>query len=127
MLTKPQLLAWFLCDGVHIDPATGKHYILGAFSNIRVTEFPIVYPQMIWFLCISDVQTGKHHLKISIGIPMEKERVIVDRSFTSKGPTFRINLINEIQNLSFDKEGDYSIIIEIDNEALLVTSLHVSV
>ena len=126
MVTKPQLLAWFLCDGVHIDPSTGKHYIMGAFSNIRVQQFPMVYPHMIWLLCLADVQLGLHHLKISIGLPLERNQVVVDRSFESKGPTYRINLINEIQNLTFEKAGDYSIIIDINDETLLVTSLQIS-
>jgi hypothetical protein len=42
--SKPQLLAWLLCDAVHIDPGTGKHTILGVFSNIMAKRFPVVHP-----------------------------------------------------------------------------------
>ena len=38
----------------------------------------------------------------------------------------RINLINEIRNLSFEEPGEYSILIEIDDEPLLATSLTVA-
>ena len=50
MHSKPQLLAWLTCDGVHIDPATGKHTVLGVFSNIHSDQFPLIHPLMFWFL-----------------------------------------------------------------------------
>jgi hypothetical protein len=40
--SKPQLLAWLTCDGVHIDPSSGKHTILGIFSNIQARHFPVL-------------------------------------------------------------------------------------
>ncbi len=123
---KPQLLCWMMCDGVHIDPSTGKHYIMGTFSNIRVRKFPARHPRMVWFLTLSDVSVGQHFLKISLGIPTEAPKVIVQRPFESKSPIHRINLINDIQNLGFEKPGDYSVVIEIDDDPLTVTSLTVS-
>ena len=126
MTEKPQLLSWMMCDGVHIDPTSGKHYLMGTFSSIRVRSFPAVHRRMVWFLTLTDVPVGSHQLKILIGIPTEEEIVVVDRTFESFSPIHRINLINDIQNATFRKEGDYSIVIEIDDETLLVTSLAVS-
>jgi len=123
---KPQLLSWIICDGVHIDPSSGKHYLLGVFSSVRVRNFPAKYPRMVWFLTITDVPVGRHQLKISMGIPTEAEEMIVNRPFESKSPIHRINLINHIQNLSIKKPGDYSVMIDIDDETLLVTSFPVS-
>lgn len=123
---KPQLLAWLMCDAVHIDPSTGKHYLLGTFSNIRVRNLPAVHPRMVWFLSISDVPTGLHALRISIGLPLESQQVIVQREFESKSPLHRLNLINEVQNLSFTEVGEFSVIIEIDDDPILVTSLTVT-
>ena len=51
------------------------------------------------------------HLKIPIGIPIEEEGIVVNRLFESLSPIYRINLINDIQNTIFYKEGDYSIVI----------------
>ena len=124
--SKPQILAWMSCDGVHIDPSTGKHYIMGTFSNIRVRRFPATHPKMFWFLTLTDVSVGTHSLKISFGLPLENPKTFVNRNFESKSPVTRINLINEIQNLRFDQEGDYSITVEVDDEPLLVTSLMVT-
>jgi hypothetical protein len=51
---------------------------------------------------------------------------LIQRTFESQSPLHRINLINEIRNLSFPEPGDYSIMVEIDDEPLLATNLTVS-
>lgn len=126
MQSKPQVLVWITCDGVHIDPGSGKHTILGVFSNIRARQFPVVHPFMIWFLTISDVPSGQHKIRISMGLEPNNMTPLIDRTFESQSPLQRINLINEIRNLSFSGPGDYSILIEVDDELLLATSITVS-
>lgn len=123
---KPQVLTWLLCDGVHIDPATGKHTILGVFSAIRGRQFPLTHPFMIWFLTLTDIAAGKHKIKISLGLAADAMSVLLDREFESQGEQQRINLINDVRNLSFPTPGDYSIQIEVDDQTLLVTTLTVA-
>ena len=53
-------------------------------------------------------------------------KLLIERPFDSQDPIVRINLINEIRNLSFEEPGEYSILIEIDDEPLLATSLTVA-
>ena len=124
--SKPSLLAWITCDGVHIDPASGKHTILGVFSNIKALSFPVMHPYMVWFLTLTDVQPGTHRIKMSMGLNPTDPAELLNREFESKSPLHRINLINELRNLRFDKAGDYSILIEVDDEPILATSLTVS-
>jgi hypothetical protein len=124
--SKPQLLTWLLCDGVHIDPGTGKHTILGVFSNIKAQRFPVVHPHMVWFMTLTDVSAGAHRMRISMGLDPTDPKPLIDRPFESQGPLVRINLINDIRNLSFPQPGDYSILIEIDDEPILATSIAVS-
>jgi len=126
MQAKPQVLVWITCDGVHIDPSSGKHTVLGIFSNIRARQFPVVHPFMIWFLTLSDVSQGEHKIRIALGLDPANATPIIDRKFESQSPMQRINLINEIRNLSFAGPGDYSIIIEVDDDPLLATSITVS-
>lgn len=126
MQSKPQLLAWLMCDAVHVDPGTGKHTILGVFSNIRGRQFPLTHPFMVWFLTMSDVPAGEHKVRISMGTEPTRMTPLMERSFQSQGHLQRINLINEIRNLGFPSTGDYSILIEIDDEPLLATNLTVS-
>jgi len=124
--SKPQLLVWLTCDGVHIDPATGKHTILGVFSNIKGRTFPVVHPFMVWFITLTDVSPGQHQIRISLGLDPTNLSELIRRPFESQSPLHRINLINEIRNLAFPQPGDYSILIEIDDEPLLATNLTVS-
>ncbi|MBT5901345.1 MAG: hypothetical protein HOH58_04465 [Opitutaceae bacterium] len=126
MQSKPQVLTWLTCDGVHIDPATGKHTILGVFSNIRGRQFPLTHPFMVWFLTLSDVPEGEHTIKLSMGLDPTNLQPLIERPFKSSGPIQRINLINEVRNLTFKDPGDYGIIVEIDEEPLLATNLQVS-
>jgi len=126
MHSKPQILCWLTCDGVHIDPGTGKHTILGVFSNIRARNFPVTHPFMVWFLTLSDVPAGDHRIRISMGLDATSPAPLIDRTFQSQGPLQRINLLNEVRNLSFPKPGDYSLLIEVDEELLLATSINVT-
>ena len=126
MKAAPQLLAWITCDAVHFDPATGKHTLLGVFSNIQGRHFPISHPRMVWFLTITDCPPGDHRLKVSFGFDPTALQPLIERPFASPGPLQRINLINEIHQLAFPRPGDYSILIEIDDEPLLATSLNVT-
>lgn len=126
MHSKPQLLAWVTCDGVHIDPATGKHTILGIFSNIHGHRFPMMHPFMIWFMTITDCAPGEHRMKISLGYDQETPQPLLERPFASHSPLDRINLINEIRNLPFPRPGEYSLLIEIDDEPLLATNIIVT-
>jgi hypothetical protein len=126
MQSKPQVLAWITCDGVHVDPGSGKHTLLGIFSNIRARQFPVVHPHMMWFLTLSDVPSGEHRMRISMGLDPTKVVPLIERTFVSESPLQRINLINEIRNLSFATPGDYSIIIEINDEVLLATNITVT-
>ncbi len=126
MHSKPQLLVWITCDGVHLDPSSGKHTILGVFSNIKARAFPVVHPYMVWFLTLTDVQPGKHRIKLAMGLDPANPVELMHREFESQSPLHRINLINELRNLRFDRAGDYSIIIEVDDEPILATSLTVS-
>ncbi len=126
MHSKPQLLAWLTCDAVHIDPGTGKHTILGVFSNINARQFPVTHPFMVWFLTLTDCAAGTHKMRLSMGLDPTRMQVLIERPFESASPIHRINLINEIRNLTFPAAGDYSILIEVDDEPLLATNLTVS-
>ncbi len=122
---KPQMLSFLVCDGVHIDPMTGKQTILGVYSHLASRTFPFRHPRLFLLLTLAGLTTGKHNLKIAIGLPMEEQKVVVQRDFESAGPMQKLNLLSEIQGLAFPVPGDYAISIDIDDENLIVTSLPV--
>lgn len=122
--TKCRLNSFMTCDSVHVDPATGKHTLLGIFSSLRAKEFPVVHPRMTWFLSLSELNKGKHHLKISMVDPTGEleSRVIIDRDFDAPDPQHRVNLVNDIHRLKFLEAKAYSIVIEVDDEIVFVDS-----
>ena len=126
MTSKPVLITFATCDGVHLDPGSGKYYLLGLFSNIRARQFPVVHPQMYWFLVLTDVAIGQHTLRISLSLPAEQPIMQIERPFESQSPLHRIHLINEIKNMKFERPGDYSAVIEVDDDPLLVTGFGIS-
>jgi hypothetical protein len=89
-------------------------------------RFPVVHPHMVWFMTLTDVAAGSHKIRISMGLDPMDPKPLIERPFDSQGPLARINLITEIRNLSFEQAGEYSILIEIDEEPLLATSLTVA-
>lgn len=126
MPAQPQLVAWLMCDMVYIDPATGKHSFLGCFSSIRVRRFPAKHPRMFWYLSLSDVPVGEHTLKITLNVDLDQPQPLLERKFQSQSPLHRINLINEIHNLTFPKAAGYNIVIEVDGDPILATPLNVT-
>jgi hypothetical protein len=125
MNSQPTLLNWITCDGVHIDPSTGKHTLLGVFSSIGSNRFPITYPFMVWFLTVTNVSAGEHKLRISFGETPESVQPLLERPFVSQDLKHRVNLINEVSNLVFPKSADYAIVVEIDDQVVLKTSMPV--
>ena len=126
MMEKPTLLCWLTCDGVHIDPDSGKHSLLGIFSSLVSEHYPFTCPYMIWFLSITDCTPGEHVLRITMGSNPVDRKQILERPFKAQSPTDRIGMVNEIKNMTVMRPGDHSITIEIDDEILLVTSLIVT-
>ena len=108
MSSKPSLLAWITCDGVHIDPASGKHTILGVFSNIKARSFPVMHPYMVWFLTLTDAQPGKHKIRMSMSLDPTNPVELLHREFESQSPLHRINLINELRNLRFEQHSRHA-------------------
>ncbi|MCF7762015.1 MAG: hypothetical protein K9M98_16050, partial [Cephaloticoccus sp.] len=103
----------------------GKHTILGVFSNIQAKRFPVTHPFMVWFLTLTDCATGKHEIRISMGRDPTNMQPLLKRGFESPHPLQRINLINEIRNLTFPEAGEYTILIEVDDDLILATSMNV--
>jgi hypothetical protein len=80
---------------------------------------------MVWFLTLTDLQPGEHTLRLSYGLTMENLSRIVERTFSSRNPLDKLNLVNDLHNLKFSEPGVYQILVEVDEEPIVVTSLAV--
>jgi hypothetical protein len=111
---------------VHLDSGSGKHTLLGVFSSIVARQFPVVHASMVWFITLGDLAAGTHRLRVLMGLDPTNPAELFHREFESQGPLQRINLINELRHTRFERAGDYSILIEVDDEPLLAASLPVT-
>lgn len=64
MAQIPQCSALILCDTVHKDTATGKHYILGTFNNVYAPKVPTLIQGTV-YLTLTEV-VGEVELTIQI-------------------------------------------------------------
>ena len=65
MAVTPVVLALVLCDLVWRDPATGKHFIMGTFSNINAKSYPAKHGAMMVFCVLTDGQ-GVIPIRLSV-------------------------------------------------------------
>jgi len=61
----PFALSMMICDAVHIDPGTGKAFILGCFGSIGAERFPAMHPHMAVFAEITDCR-GKTPFQVRV-------------------------------------------------------------
>src|SRR6476620_11430153 len=61
----PYPLAMVVCDGFWRDPYTGKHTLIGTFSAIGGTSFPVVHPIVTVYVALTDGR-GKTLLKLQL-------------------------------------------------------------
>jgi hypothetical protein len=91
---EPYPLALIVCDGIHIDPATGKRTLLGLFSTVVGREFPI-HLRLSVYAALTDCM-GTTTVEIRI-VDVNEERVPV---FVLSGE-IEANEPLAVQDLSF--------------------------
>ena len=123
--SQPQLLSFITCDNIHRDPSTGKYTLLGLFGGLQAVQFPLTHPRMLVFITLSDVASGDHSHRLSLSLPGQEPVWQVEQPFKSAGPLQRIHIIDQLQNVTFERDGDYGFMLEIDDDPLLVTNFPV--
>jgi hypothetical protein len=125
MHSKPLLLSFLTCDNIHVDPTSQKYTLLGLFSGLQAVQFPMRHPRMFLFIALSDIASGEHTAKLTLELPGQSPIFEAEQKFKSAGPLQRIQLVSHMQNTEFPHDGDYSFMLDIDDELLLVTSFPV--
>ncbi|MFT4587648.1 MAG: hypothetical protein ACI8QF_001743 [Limisphaerales bacterium] len=111
-----------LCDAA--TDYNAKLCILGAFDTIGVAKLPAEHPQcaVALRLIFTDIDAGKHKLTVrmidadgAIVKPVE-----IESTFEVRMPDnlffFSRNLVIGLQRLKFEKTGQYSIDVAVDDE-----------
>lgn len=68
----PYPLALVVCDGIWIDPYTGKKTLIGTFSALGGSEFPLRHPILAVYICLTDGH-GQVRLNLQL-IDVDEER-----------------------------------------------------
>ncbi len=103
----PAVLAMVLCDAIYQDPATRKCTLLGTFSTITSTRFPVSHPMMALHVALTSGH-GKTKVKLTLtgsenDPPLfEKEGVI---QFADPRVVAELNF--QIVNVTFLTPGEY--------------------
>ena len=116
---NPDVLSLIVCDQIITDRLTGKQSLIGMFSVIHSTRFPVVHPQLSVFASLSGGH-GKVELTIRIVDGNEERPPLVDGrgQVNFKNPLAIANLALQFRGLAFPKPGEYRIQLISNNELL---------
>ena len=121
-----KLFSLLTCDEVHIDPQSGKHFILGHFSSIKVSKFPAIHPELTLFAALTEVPPGEHLLEVKFGPTPESAKTLLEQKLTSKGLAERLYSISTLTEIPFEKDGSVVFEIWVDKTLLGSTTLSAS-
>lgn len=115
----PYALAMIVCDGIHRDPSTGKHTLLGTFSSIAALGFPVTHPGMAVFISLTDGR-GKTPLSLKLVSADEDVKIFeAGLEVEFKDPRTVVELSTAIGNITFPRPGEYRLQLLSGNEPLM--------
>jgi hypothetical protein len=109
-LPPPVCLALILCDYVHIDPGTGKHTILGTFSEVGFDGFPAKLPCLSIFFCLTEGY-GLMPIRLKIIDVNEDRPAIFDvtEMMDFPSPKSAVQQAVSINGMPFNEPGEYRV------------------
>jgi hypothetical protein len=125
-LPPPVCLALILCDHVHVDPGTGKHTILGTFSEVGFDFFPAKLPCISIFICLTEGY-GSMPIRLKVIDVNEDRPAIFDVTETIDFPSPKaaVQQAVSIQGMPFEEPGEYRVQLFAGNTFLMDRMLNV--
>jgi hypothetical protein len=125
-MTPPIPLTLLICDHVWRDPNSGKYSLLGTFSALGSSVFPIVTNMAVYFA----VTEGQGELPIRLElIDVDEERPAVfdaEGMFVFEHPRQVIEGTFGFTNLEFPEPGEYRLKLFVAGEFLMERALHLT-
>lgn len=116
----PYCLAMLIADMIYIDPATGKRSIMGCFSAIQATDFPLVWPMMAVHVSLTD---GRGDVPISFRVVDADEETVVFQSEQNTlnfiDPRGIVDIALVLQNATFPVAGEYRLQLRAEEEVIM--------
>lgn len=120
MQTPPLALAMILCDEVWTDPNTGKKSILGTFSAIFGSAFPLRLNQLSVYLALTDAH-GPVSMKMRIIDVDEEQSPVFEKDFNPDfpDPLAVLEATLKMTGLVFPVDGEYRVQLFCADELLI--------
>ena len=127
-----QLLVLLTADHAYVDNTTGKLYVLGAFNNIGMAQFPGRHGKMALVVRIASEFTDPTTEQLLTAVLMDEDSVEVLRfeapfvmTIAPDGSRPYFNLIVELGGVLFPKPGKYLFRVSVGDDDLGSTPIDI--
>lgn len=129
----PTLDLAFLADSAEAEPGRKFYVMGGGIDQISGPRFPLVHPHisLLMRFLLHPTETGhSHHLEIRLMDSDGGELARIDGNLDAQGTPqpgreLGVNLVINFQNTRFDRAGDYSVEILMNNQHMKSLPLRV--
>ncbi|MBA2371829.1 MAG: hypothetical protein H0V71_09290 [Chloroflexi bacterium] len=124
-MMEPELRLAALCDHALVGQ-DGKVSVLGIFRNISVSDLPAQHPRM-FVVAVLGLDPGTHTVVVRLRDPEGRPAMqhAPEMTVQSSGDAQDVNVIVELNNLSFTSYGVHTFDLDVDGRT--VGSLAVSI
>ncbi len=106
----PFALSMIICDAVHLDPSTGKAYILGCFGAVGADSFPASHSSMAVFAEVTECRGKTPFLVRVIDVDEQDEPIAeAETGLDNPDPLAITMLILRLGEIVFPKPGEYRV------------------
>ena len=127
MVEQPYAVAMTPCDHVHVDPDTGKLYLMGPFFETFIASVPCTFGAMTVYAVLTNAR-GSHLASVAILdpddelIPDSEQEISLD--FADEKQRFQIFF--PFENVVFDKPGEHLFVLRLAGEIVDTCRLNVT-
>lgn len=116
----PYPLAMVICDGIWTDPYTGKKILIGTFSVVGGSSFPLVHPVLAIYIALTD---GHGSVPVTVRlVDADEEREPIfseDQTVEFKDPRMIVEFAIQVMGVQFSHPGEYRLQLFANNELVI--------
>jgi hypothetical protein len=109
-----------ICDGIWIDPYTGKRTLIGTFSVVGGSSFPLVHPVLAIYIALTD---GHGAVPVTVRlVDADEEREPIfseDQTIEFKDPRMIVECGIQVMGVQFSHPGEYRLQLFANNEFVI--------
>ena len=125
MARPPVVKSFLIADVVIQDRMTGKWSIIGVFDRILSHAFPVIHPQVAFYVKMGDLQ-GRYRIKVDFRDATDKQMGLIE------GPPIEVKDVAQsfelgigLANVKLDRPGKYQFQLFVNDEFVASAPLDV--